>query len=96
MYQGTLPTPEAFAGYNSVLPGAAERILSMAESDQQLQKTSILEEQNRKNQVVQNSHTENMAQIRKGQVFVYILLFFSGILLLSGLFMIVFKNDWMG
>ena len=66
----------------------------MAESDQQLQKTSILEEQNRKNQVVQNSHTENMAQIRKGQVFVYILLFFSGILLLSGLFMIVFKNDW--
>ena len=96
MYQGPLPTPEAFAGYNSVLPGAAERILSMAESDPQLQKTSILEEQNRKNQIVQNSHTENMAQIRTGQIFVYILLFFSGILLLSGLFMIVFKNDWMG
>lgn len=96
MYQGPLPTPEAFAGYNSVLPGAAERILSMAEVDQQLQKTSILEEQKRKNQIVQNSHTENMAQIHTGQIFVYILLLFSGVLLVSGIYMIVFKNDWMG
>lgn len=96
MYQGPLPTPDAFAGYDNVLPGATERILTMAETDQQIQKTYLLEEQNRKNLVVENSHIENMAQIHTGQIFVYILLFFSCILLLSGLYMIIVQNDWMG
>jgi uncharacterized membrane protein len=31
-FEGPLPTPDAFAGYENVLPGAAERILKMAES----------------------------------------------------------------
>jgi uncharacterized membrane protein len=32
--QGPLPSPEEFGGYDQVLPGAAERILSMAEKEQ--------------------------------------------------------------
>ncbi|MDO5758979.1 MAG: DUF2335 domain-containing protein [Rhodobacterales bacterium] len=32
-HQGPLPSPEVFAGYEHVLPGAADRILSMAEAD---------------------------------------------------------------
>ena len=34
-YQGPLPHPTHFAGYESVLPGAAERILAMAEKQQE-------------------------------------------------------------
>ena len=33
-FSGPLPTPEAFAKYNKVLPGAADRILRMAEKEQ--------------------------------------------------------------
>jgi len=32
LFQGPLPPPEAFAAYNNVLPGAADRILRMAET----------------------------------------------------------------
>jgi uncharacterized membrane protein len=32
-YEGPLPTSNEFAGYERVLPGAAERILSMAEKE---------------------------------------------------------------
>lgn len=34
-YQGPLPHPQEFAGFEEVLPGAADRILSMAEKRQQ-------------------------------------------------------------
>lgn len=31
-FQGPLPPPEAFAAYNQILPGAADRILKLAEN----------------------------------------------------------------
>lgn len=34
MHSGPLPDPSAFAGYENTLPGAAERILRMAEAEQ--------------------------------------------------------------
>jgi len=34
-HQGPLPSPEDFAAYEAVLPGACDRILSMAEAQQQ-------------------------------------------------------------
>lgn len=33
MHSGPLPSPDVFAGYESVLPGAADRIIAMAESE---------------------------------------------------------------
>ncbi|PIQ30327.1 MAG: hypothetical protein COS35_13425 [Zetaproteobacteria bacterium CG02_land_8_20_14_3_00_50_9] len=33
MHSGPLPAPEDFAKYENILPGAAERILSMAENE---------------------------------------------------------------
>jgi Predicted membrane protein len=33
-YQGPLPSPEILQGFENVLPGAAERILAMAEKEQ--------------------------------------------------------------
>jgi uncharacterized membrane protein len=34
LYQGPLPHPEILAGYDNVLPGAADRIITMAEKNQ--------------------------------------------------------------
>jgi uncharacterized membrane protein len=34
VFQGPLPHPEILAGYDNVLPGAADRIISMAEKNQ--------------------------------------------------------------
>lgn len=34
-FSGPLPPPSMYAGYNEVLPGSAERILSMAEKEQE-------------------------------------------------------------
>lgn len=35
-FSGPLPTPEDFGKYNQILPGAADRILKMAEKQQQI------------------------------------------------------------
>lgn len=35
-FSGPLPSPEDFEGYNRALPGAADRIISMAEKEQQI------------------------------------------------------------
>lgn len=35
-FSGPLPSPEDFARYNQTLPGAADRILAMAEKEQQI------------------------------------------------------------
>ncbi len=34
-FQGPIPPPEALAAYNALLPGAADRLLAMAEQEQQ-------------------------------------------------------------
>jgi uncharacterized membrane protein len=34
-FQGPLPSPEALRGFEDVLPGAAERIIAMAEKEQE-------------------------------------------------------------
>ena len=40
-FSGPLPSPEAFEKYNRVLPNAADRILSMAEKEQQIRDNEI-------------------------------------------------------
>ena len=40
-YQGPLPPPEDLEQYNQTLPGAAERILSMAEKEQQIRENEV-------------------------------------------------------
>lgn len=45
-YQGPLPPPELFAQYEQILPGAADRILSMAERQSQHRQTKELKQVN--------------------------------------------------
>ncbi|MDE5609887.1 MAG: DUF2335 domain-containing protein [Bacteroidales bacterium] len=42
-YSGPLPTPSMLEGYERILPGAAERILRMAENEQTTRKEACLE-----------------------------------------------------
>ena len=40
-FKGPIPSPEDFHEYNKTLPGAAERIMRMAEEEQNIRKTDI-------------------------------------------------------
>ena len=57
-FSGPVPHPEILRGYNQVLPGAAERILTMAELDQ-------------KHQIEIESSAQHLAakEIKRGQIF---------------------------
>ena len=57
-FSGPVPHPEILQGYNQVLPGAAERILTMAELDQ-------------KHQIELESSAQRLAakEIKRGQIF---------------------------
>ena len=55
IFSGPLPNPEAFAKYNEVLPNAADRILGMAEKEQDIrheaQKGAIANDRSRINAI---------------------------------------------
>ena len=55
---GPLPSPEILAGYESILPGAAERILRMAEKSQ-----------DNRHEISMVALTETAADTRRGQRF---------------------------
>jgi len=57
-FSGPVPHPEILQGYDQVLPGAAERILTMAELDQ-------------KHQIQLESSAQHLAakEIKRGQIF---------------------------
>ena len=61
-FQGPLPPPQALARYEAVLPGCAERIVSMAEEQAAHRRTL-------ESRVV----TGNLAAERRGQVFAFTL-----------------------
>ncbi|MFE1574143.1 DUF2335 domain-containing protein [Comamonas odontotermitis] len=57
-HSGPLPAPETLAGYDQVLPGAAERILCMAEKQQEsrivLEEAQLNADINHRNEMVAN------------------------------------------
>lgn len=55
-YSGPLPVPEHFARYEKVLPGAAERILRMAEMEQQ-----------KRNDLVEKDNAQVHIEYKRGQ-----------------------------
>lgn len=64
VHRGPLPAPETFAGYEKVCPGAAARILQMAE-----------EEQKHGHEMERLQVTQALATEKRGQVFGFILIF---------------------
>ena len=68
--QGPLPTSAEFAGYEQVLPGAAERLIKLVEQDQQAQAEHIRSVDAAQAKAIEYSHAENMAQIALGHWFI--------------------------
>ena len=81
-YSGPIPRPEDFAGYEKVLPGAADRILAMAEKQsehrQSLEKAAVY------------SGVENS---KRGQRFAFII---ALVIIVSGVFLISIDKDTTG
>ena len=59
---GPLPIPEELAAYNEIIPGAAERILQMAE-----------DEQNFRHDISKDTNTSTFSAIKRGQIFALII-----------------------
>lgn len=88
-HNGPLPAPDDFAFYNSVLPGAAERLMRMAE----------LEQQNRHEDMRQ--HAKNMIKYvhgniwndRLGMIFGFCV---AGLCLAAAVYCAVINQPWLG
>lgn len=61
-YSGPLPHPSHFSEYNKILPGSANRILSMAEK-----------EQNHRHTISSNNTKSDIKNAKKGMIFAFIL-----------------------
>ena len=68
VYQGPLPLPDQIAGYESALPGSAERIISMAEKEQ----NARIERENQKLEIEKERVSVSKFQI-KAAVFCVVL-----------------------
>ncbi len=95
-YTGPLPDPNTLKAYEEHLPGTAERIIRMAEKDQEIKNKVIEQEQNRNDLIAKNAHEENMAQIRAGSVFVYSLIFISLLFVACGFYMYLIDKNIYG
>lgn len=84
-FSGPLPRPQDLAKYNETLPGAAERILVMAEKEQAHRHEMDKEEARQTDYALKS----DVSTIRRGQTFTFILIGFLAlaivILLLMGL-----------
>ena len=81
MYSGPLPTSKEFNGYEQTLPGAADRILTMAEKESEHRRTN-------ETKIVDHS----VKKSGRGQIFAFILALFS----LGLVFFSILKGEPLG
>ena len=61
-YSGPIPPPSILEGYERLLPGAADRILSMAEKEQQ-----------HRHQLEKDESVDNRLTVKRGAIFAFII-----------------------
>jgi uncharacterized membrane protein len=81
MYIGPLPTSKEFSGYEQAFPGAANRILAMAEKESEHRREN-------ENKIVQHS----VKKSGRGQIFAFILALVS----LGLIFYSILKGEMLG
>ena len=96
IYYEPLPSPQAFGEYEKVLPGCAERIVSMAELDQKAKIDILNQQQATKDKLVDNIHNENMTQLNVAKIYTVAVLVLGFIMLIAGLYEIIFKDNFFG
>lgn len=88
MHQGPLPPAKTLAGYEKVLPGAAERVMRMAEKEQE-HRHEMQKDRQQKNLELQNKAVTEQLQINKigqkyGFVIALIVLILAGVMAIMG------------
>ena len=71
---GPLPPPEAFQRYDTILPGAAERMLVMAEKHHEIRLQLEVAESASARKMDEHGTVEEHCQIRRGQWFAFIIM----------------------
>lgn len=69
-FAGPVPHPDLLAKYEQIVPGAAERIIKMAENEQQVRHESIAADQKNKTKLIEAAQTESAANrdaVKRGQ-----------------------------
>jgi uncharacterized membrane protein len=74
---GPLPPPEAFQRYDTILPGAAERMLVMAEKHHEIRLQLEVEESASARKMDEHDTIEANSQMKRGQWFAFIITLFS-------------------
>lgn len=89
-YKGDIPHPSIVAGYEDLCPGAAERILAMAESEtkhrQELQKKELENVVNLRTLELEHNIKFN----NRGQIFSFIIMLFC---IVGGIFLLYIGRD---
>ena len=89
MYSGPVPPPEVIQRMERILPGAADRIFTMAEKDQDAQIYRVHQVEDRATLIETNDHTEKMTALV--MAFVCCLVFICG-----GIYLIANGHTWPG
>lgn len=89
-YKGDIPHPSIVAGYEQICPGAAERILKMAESETQHRQELQNKELNNAIDLRTKELEYNIKYNNRGQFFTFILLLFC---ILGGIFLLYIGRD---
>lgn len=66
-WQGPVPSPEALEHYNSIVPNAAERILTMAEEEARVRRDQIQKDHDSENRTKESDVNKYHADIKRGQ-----------------------------
>jgi uncharacterized membrane protein len=83
-YQGPLPSVDQFGGYEQILPGAAERILAMAEAEQRHRQALEIQQQTDGADIHKVAIAGQIQINKRGQWFGFSICF--AVLLLAGYF----------
>ena len=94
--EGPLPPATDFAEYERILPGAADRIMSLAEKDQEIRARDNKQNLDRQDALVREASRRAYAQTLAGIMTIYVVLALAALLLLVGVYMITIKDDWYG
>ncbi len=66
-WQGPIPSPAVLEHYNSIVPNAAERILTMAEEEARIRRDQVQKDHDSENRVKESDVNQYHSDVKRGQ-----------------------------
>ena len=66
-WKGPIPPPAVLEHYNSIVPNAAERILTMAEEEARIRREQVQKDHDSENRVKESDVNQYHSDVRRGQ-----------------------------